>query len=87
MEIEVFNTMGFQAGDFVRVTMNDGSEEVIQLERGEIYMSAPERRNYTTGEVVPANPPSIVVQGNLERPEGRGIPIEDVFDVVFISRP
>jgi hypothetical protein len=84
MEIEIFNTKGFHAGDFVRVIMNDGSEEIIQLERGEVYMGSPEKRNYITGEVVPATLSSIVVHGNLESPQGRGIPIEDVRDVIRI---
>jgi len=84
MKIEVFNTRGFQAGDLIRVIMNDGNEEVIQLERGGIYMGSPEKTEYITGEIIPAVPPSIVVQGNLERPGGRGIPIEDVQDLFLI---
>jgi|LakMenEpi03Aug12_release.lakeMendotaPanAssembly.Ray.scaffolds.fasta_scaffold521543_2 hypothetical protein len=84
MEIEVFNTKGFKAGDFVKVIMNNGSEEVIQLERGEIYMGSPAKKHYTTGEIIPATPPCIVVQGTLDVPEGRGITIADVKDVVRI---
>ncbi len=84
MEIEIFNTREFHAGDFVRVIMNDGTYEIIQLERGQVYLGSPEKRHYTSGEIIPATPPCIVVQGNLEHPEGRGIPIEDVWDVVRI---
>jgi len=87
MEIEVFNTKGFRKGDFVRVIMNDDSEETIQLERGKVYMGSPERRHYTTGDIIPAKPPCIVVQGTLEIPKGRGIPIADVLDVVLVNMP
>ena len=86
MKIEVFNTKGFKGGDFVKVIMNDESEETIQLERGVIYMGSPERRKYTTGEIIPAKPPCIVVLGNLETPQGRGIPIAEVFDIVLVNR-
>lgn len=86
MKIEVFNSTDFKQGDFVKVIMNDGSEETIQLERGEIYMGTPERRHYTTGEIIPATPPSIVVHATLETPAGRGIPIADVSDVILIKR-
>ncbi len=87
MEIEVFNTKGFRKGDNIKVVMNDGSYEIIELERGEIYMGSPESRNYSTGEIISATSPCIVVQGNLETPQGRGIPIADVLDVIFINRP
>ena len=84
MEIEVFNARGFQVGDFVRVIMNDGSAEEIQLGRGEVYMGTPERKVYQSEEIIPATPPSIVVQGNLETHADRGIPIQDVQDVVLV---
>lgn len=87
MEIEVFNTKGFNAGDFVKVIMNDGSEQDIQLERGDVYMGTPERKVYQSEEIIPATPPSIVVQGTLEIPQGRGIPITDVSGVILINRP
>jgi hypothetical protein len=61
--------------------MKDGTEEVIQLERGEIYMGSPDKKKYQSDEIIPGTPPSIVVQGDLERPEGRGILIEDVEEV------
>lgn len=86
MEIEVFNTNGFYAGDFVRVIMNDGSEENIQLERGEVYMGSPEKKHYTTGEIIPATPPSIVVKATHDTPAGRGIPITEVRNVILIQR-
>lgn len=86
MKIDVFNTKGFKAGDFVKVIKYDGSEETIQLERGEIYMGSPDRKVYRTEEVVPGTKPSIVVQATLETPAGRGIPIADVEDVILIKR-
>ena len=86
MEIEVFNAKGFEAGDFIKVFMNDGSEEVIELERGDIYMGSPDRNKYQTDEIIPGTPPCIVVQGNHEHPEGRGIAVVDVSDVILIKR-
>jgi hypothetical protein len=85
MKIEIFNGMGFKKGDFVKVIKYDGSEEKIQLERGEIYMGSPEKRHYTTGEIIPGTPPCIVVQGTFDRPKGDGIPIADVEDVILLS--
>ena len=84
MTIVEFNLKGFNAGDWVRVIKIDGSEETIQLERGEAYAGTPERTNYLTKEIIPGTPPSIVVQATPETPQGRGIPLEDVEDVVLL---
>lgn len=87
MEIEVFNTKGFKAGDFIKVIMYDGSEEIIQLERGVVYMGSPDKKKYQSDEIIPGTPPCIVVQGNHEHPEGRGITLVEVSDVILIKRP
>ncbi|MBC7748694.1 MAG: hypothetical protein H7Z76_09005 [Methylotenera sp.] len=84
MKIENFNVKGFKGGDFVKVIMKDGSEETIQLERGQIYMGSENKKEYLTGKIIPGVSPSIVVQATPENPEGRGINIEDVEDVISI---
>jgi hypothetical protein len=84
MKIEHFNTKGFKDGDFVKVIMKNGSEETIQLERGQIYMGSETKKEYLTGKIIPSVPASIVVQGTLENPAGRGINIDDVEDVISL---
>jgi len=87
MTTEDFNNKNFELSDKVRVIMNDGTERIIILGNSNLY-STPGHRDYLTGEVTPEREPVIIVQHSFNRPtlpEGEGIPISQVRDVIKID--
>lgn len=86
MTIEDFNQVGFDAGDFVKITLQDGTNKLVQLKDGKAYSGHPSESSYTgqskgREEVKPC----IVIQ-NPSKPEGDGIPLEEVQEVILVKK-
>lgn len=47
MKVEEFNVLGLEGSDVVQVTMKDGTEEIIQLERA-IFTWASQKQSITS---------------------------------------
>lgn len=89
MTTEEYMNKNFQSGDTVKVVMNNRTERLIILDRPGLY-TTPGHTQYPTGEITPEGEPSIVVYISLSqppRPEGEGIPISQVRDVILVERP
>jgi hypothetical protein len=89
MTTEEYMNKKFQSEDIVKVYFYDGTERLIVLDRPGLY-TRPSQTVYPTYEIIPGGEPEIVVYQSLDRPtrpEGEGIPISQVRDVIVVERP
>jgi hypothetical protein len=85
MTTEEYLNKDFKSGDTVKVILNDGTERVIVLDRSGLY-TRPPITEYPSGRIIPGGEPNIIVHISLSqstRPEGEGIPISLVQDVML----
>jgi hypothetical protein len=85
MTVEGFNQLELASMDIVDITMNNGNTRREILYQGHAYLGTPERTTYTTGEIIPAQPPQILILG-VSVTGVDGITLESVENVVFVDR-
>lgn len=85
MTVEDFNNLELASFDTVDVTMNDNFTRREFLYQGHAYIGAPERTNYLTGEIIPAQRPQMLYLGTSTNGI-EGLPLEDIQSVTFVSR-
>lgn len=85
MTVEEFNALELSADDKVQITYSNGDVITATLYRGNAYLGRDEHTIYTTGEIVPAPPPAILINANPIRGGAENIILSDVENVILIE--
>ncbi|MEY3500961.1 MAG: hypothetical protein RL308_2630 [Bacteroidota bacterium] len=85
MTVEEFNELELSSGDTVKIIMNDGTVIIATLYRGNAYLGRDEHTIYTTGEIVSAPPPAILINANPIIGGAETIILSEVENVILIE--
>jgi hypothetical protein len=84
MTVEEFDALELSSNDKVQITFRNGNLLMATLYRGNAYLGRDEHKIYTTGEIVPAPPPAILIFAETNRGNAENIILSDVLNVNLI---
>jgi hypothetical protein len=85
MTVEEFDDLKLGENNNVQITMNDGKHLNVELYSGNAYGGRGEYVNYLTQEVVQAEPPKILIKGNIVNGFAEFIFLDDVAKVKLLK--